>query len=298
MSYRRPTARELYLSPDMRRTEMEQDRAELEFFRRVRLKNGVAKTTHAARLDDLNVALLPLLPAARPLELMDVAISSGISTLEWMHSLSGAGVEFRMVAGDVSLKAYLLSYGRLVEVLLDKNGHPLHIDLFGRGMAGSGESLMLGNLAAGIHRGLKWLIRGTPIGTMSPAMLISEPASWGRISSQPLTLVTPRLKDTEELELVEDDLLAENDPRLQGRFHALRAANILNHAYFDDTTILRITTNLRARLAADGLLIVCRTGQDGANHGTVFRLNPDRSFSVAGRLGNGSEIEALVLGLQ
>src|SRR5262245_21685758 len=81
-----PTARDLYfaarqLSPD------QQENSERECFSALKLKNGTYKYTYSRRLEDLNDLVQPLLPSARPLQMMDVAVSSGVSTLEWMDSL-------------------------------------------------------------------------------------------------------------------------------------------------------------------------------------------------------------------
>ena len=50
---------------------------------RVALKNGTFKTTYPNRLDDINKAFFPhvLSLAGRPIRIMDVGASSGISTM-------------------------------------------------------------------------------------------------------------------------------------------------------------------------------------------------------------------------
>src|SRR5258708_1177203 len=94
-----PTAYELYLGkPGWH----EQIREEMEkrFFASIRLKNGTYKFTYSHRLDDLNELTNKFLPPARPLKVMDVAISSGISTLEGTQSLMKAGINYQMTAGE------------------------------------------------------------------------------------------------------------------------------------------------------------------------------------------------------
>jgi chemotaxis methyl-accepting protein methylase len=58
----------------------------------------------------------------------------------------------------------------------------------------------------------------------------------------------------------------------------LRAANILNLAYFDKATLQRMLRNLRARLLPGGLLIVCRTNDAEVNNASVFTLQGDGRF--------------------
>ncbi|HEV7715516.1 MAG TPA: hypothetical protein VGO53_07965, partial [Steroidobacteraceae bacterium] len=94
MRERVPTANELFFGAapgDAGRLEA----LENIFFRSVGLPNGTWKTTAYRRLDDLNALVQPLLPTARPLDIMDVAVSSGVGTVEWIESLEQAGIDCR-----------------------------------------------------------------------------------------------------------------------------------------------------------------------------------------------------------
>jgi hypothetical protein len=117
---------------------------------------------------------------------------------------------------------------------------------------------------------------------------------WG-VTCRPLTLMSPSLSQLPRLRAVEDDILVNTS--YTKRFHVLRAANILNLAYFDVATLERMLRNLRARLLAGGLLIVCRTNEAGVNNATVFTLGSDGRFSATARLNAGSEIADVVLRL-
>ena len=79
-------------------------------------------------------------------------------------------------------------------------------------------------------------------------------------------------------------------------FDAIRAANLVQPAYFDGPTMRGIIENLRNRLREDGLLLLCRTDGDGVNRATVFRCHGGRFF-VEASLNGGSEVEDLVLAL-
>jgi hypothetical protein len=125
----------------------------------------------------------------------------------------------------------------------------------------------------------------------------------GGATCRPILLVSPRLIEDDRVELIEDDIL--NNREIRGAYHVVRAANILNRSYFDEPDLIAILDNLRRRLVAGGLLVVCSTTEpDGEgrpagerNHGTVFALRPDGRLEVAGRLGDGSSVEPLALGL-
>ncbi|MDT5123033.1 MAG: hypothetical protein QOC96_2515 [Acidobacteriota bacterium] len=291
-----PTARQLYLSPPLP-DEAAQEILERDFFSSIRLRNGTYKYTYSHRLDDVNESVMGLLPQARPLRLMDVAVSSGISTLEWVAALEHAGIKHEMVAGDLSVNAYLLSVGKHLHALTDATGYPLQFDLFGKAIP---------NPPWRRHRALYFFpLRllnkalaakfGEAVDDHSKAMK-EQSAAPNSVNCQRIALVSPRLQQQAGLQVVEDDILSDTPPTADG-FHVLRAANILNRSYFDDETLVHIANNLRRRLTPGGLFIVCRTDDTGVNHGTVFALTSSGEFEDVARIGNGSEVERLILEL-
>jgi hypothetical protein len=247
--------------------------AEFLLFSRIRLPSGVLKTTEPRRLDDLNERALRVLPDDRPLELMDVAISTGITTVEWSEQLRAAGVEHHIVAGDTHSDAVWVSVPLVGEVLVDRDGNVLLAEVVGRAVDPSGattrSALVLPLLrAAARHAGML------------------------RLPARPVALVSSRIRESTAIELVEDDIFVAR-PELRARFHAVRAANILNEGYFDDARLRAAVATLRERLRPAGLLIVCRTREDGSNHGSFFRMDGD-GWTVVDRIGDGSEIERLI----
>jgi hypothetical protein len=100
-----------------------QDRIALEraFFKYIRLPNGTHKTTSDGRLTDVDEVLVSLLPAdAESIRLMDVGISSGVTTLELIDHLSDAGYNVSGVGVDIRIHAYLRR--RLgVDILFDSD---------------------------------------------------------------------------------------------------------------------------------------------------------------------------------
>jgi hypothetical protein len=295
MSIPVPTAFELYFgrraaAPGGHRPE------ELErvFFDSITLRNGTYKTTWNGRLDDLNALVQSLLPPQRPLEIMDVAVSSGISTAEWLLSLEQAGIECNMLAGDAVVDAFLISVGRL-RALTDRTGHLMQLDVAGRAVRTPPP-----------RRRDRVLYLPHILLMKTAARLFNLDASGGStaqqaiqsrlgVTCQPLTLTSPSLAQMPRLRAVEDDILLNTS--YSRRFHVLRAANILNLAYFDSATLQRMLVNLRRRLVPGGLLIVCRTNEVGINNASVFSLGDDGRLSLTARLHQGSEIADLVLRL-
>ena len=291
---RTPTAREIYVDAPVL-SDVEQEDLERRFFAALRLSNGTYKYTYARRLDDLNALVNELLPPARPLQLMDVAVSSGISTLEWIQSLESAGIAHTMVAGDLTVNAYLLSVGRRLHVLLDGGGHALQFDV-----AGKAISTPVGRVNRLRHfLALSKLESAVSIHFESLRDACADngrdAVARGNVSCRRIALVSPRLQRALNLELIEDSILEELRPARD--FHALRAANILNRSYFDDDVLRRMLSSLRQRLQSGGLFIVCRTDDEDVNSGTIFRLNEAGSFDALARIGGGTEIEDLVLAL-
>ena len=92
-------------------------------------------------------------------------------------------------------------------------------------------------------------------------------------------------------------MLSANPTQYLRRFDVIRAANILNRCYFNRDQLRCAVANLKERLSGPGSrLIVNRTlTEDGSNHATMFRLTEARHFDAEVRLGQGSEIEDVVL---
>lgn len=295
MSSRVPTARRIFFEPPDA-DERVQDALEREFFSALRLANGTYKFTYSNRLDDLNDLLLPLLPTARPLEVLDVAVSSGISTLEWVRQLERAGVAHRMTAGDLTAEAFLISRGRHLHALADANGYALQYEVFGRALPSPPRRIDRYLNAA------LWLMRRTLAARFASLRAASceaakdEVVGDGGVMCRRVALVSAQLRARRDLEVVEDDILS--GVWRGRRSHVVRAANILNRSYFDEPSLRRALSNLRARLLPGGLLVVCRTDDETAtNHATVFSLRDDGTLTVVSRLGGGSEVEELALAL-
>jgi hypothetical protein len=274
-----PTAHEVYFS-GLQGNIDEVEVLERYFFANIRLKNGTYKRTYSHRLDDLNDLVLRFLPPDRPLKVMDVAVSSGISTLEWMDHLQQAGIEHHMTASDITLEAALVSIGKNLRVLVDSTGYPLQFDIRGKAIPNPPGGA---NLA---RYGLDLLV--------IKAVLALGVHGFG-VNYTPIDLVSPRLVRPSNLRLVEEDSLYSTG--FQKSFHVLRAANILNRYYFTDGQLAGILARLGSRLMPGGIFIVCRTNDHRRNHGTIFLLNGAGRFEVLARIGNGSHIEDLVVGI-
>lgn len=291
----RPTTREVFASTPVPPASG-QEFLEREFFERVQLPNGTIKTTNARRMDDLNAAVLPYMTqiADRPLRVMDVSISSGVSTLEWHDFLAANGIACDLIGTDLTVYTSLVSLTSRLAVLIDRHRNILHVDAFGRGAPPRANGVQ------GIAAGMLRLLFGAAmlVDRRLPPLhgQVRQSAKGHLLKCEPVTLLTRGMSERETLHIAEEDLLAPEQPEFKEAFHVVRAANILNRAYFSTQVLVQIAKKLKARLKPNGLLIVCRTDHEGVNNATLFQ-SCAQGLRVLHRLGVGSEIEELLVGL-
>ena len=299
MSKEAPTVHEVFLASGT--SAEEQYALERQFFARVALTNGTFKTTYPNRLDDINEAFFPHLVrlADRPIRIMDVGASSGISTIEWYAYLSRSGIDCDITGSDVTIYASLLTFRFISKVaaLVDRNGNIVHFDLFGIGYPRQpGSKLLRPNtlrtLAAIALFRAAMMIDGSPPPVTAGR---TTPGHGFLLKYQRIALLSRSFVNNDKLRMIEDDLCAENEAALCQAFDVIRAANILNLVYFPVDLIARMLATLKQRLKEDGLLIIVRTHPNGENNASIFRLVSSQ-FVLIDRFGKGSEIEHIVTG--
>jgi hypothetical protein len=260
---------------------------EAAFFASIRLRNGTFKTTDHHRLDDLNTLVIGEWQKLdrKPRQIMDVGASSGISSLEWADTLARAGIDAEILATDLCMRGSLVPLLPGYEVLLDRDGKVLQHIVGNRPVRWSLDG------PRDFFRGAGFLVPA--LNAFASALLL---LTNGRRRGRDVLLVNPDARDNARLSFAEDDILAPNPEHLRGRFNAIRVANLLNHSYFVEAQLRRAVNNLKDRLMGAGsFLIVNRTYPDGNNHGTIFQLSEANKFEVVARMGDGSEIEDIVL---
>lgn len=222
-----------------------------DLFRNLRLANGTRKTTWAHRFEDLDEALPPLLGAPRPVRLLDVAVSSGVSTVELIDSLERHGHTVQADATDLTVRGSLWRVLPGLYAFTDDEGHVLQWDLLGIGLRGVGDGAarrVAGTGLAGVHA-------------------VSRRARIARAVAD-VDLVDPAL--VHRARVHREDLL-DPEEHLRGPYDLVRACNILNRDYFDAPTLGALVSTLAHRVVDDGLLVIARTHADGRNHGTIYR---------------------------
>jgi len=262
-------------------------RVEAAFFTALKTGNQTFKKTGAGRFAELDAKLLQILSSGKTRHgaLLDIGVSSGITTLELADALAAAGHVFRITATDLSLDAYIVEVMSGCRALVDRSGHPLQYEIYGRTMRPWRRRL---DYVSGMIA-----VRGAANRILAPRARSALAA--GRVLNS-VRLISPRLEKRRDITVQEDDVTASNIGFV-GRFDIVRAANILNRDYFDEATLRRAIGNVTRYLSGPGaLLLVARTHGDGRHDATIFEVAADcRSFVVVDRFGQGSEVEALVL---
>jgi hypothetical protein len=113
--------------------------------------------------------------------------------------------------------------------------------------------------------------------------------------SEEVTLVSRAVRNHPAISFQEQDI-RQARPEWAGRFHIVRAANILNHTYFSEDQLAAMVAALAPCLMENGIFAVCRSAEGtGVIDGSLFARQPGQArFEEVGRLGEGSEIAAIV----
>lgn len=280
------------------------DVVETQFFSTIRLSNGVSKTTSSRRLLDVDQALLGVFRklGVSPKTFLDVAVSSGTSTLDWLESLQRAGLHPKITATDLTMTAYLVRLSGCCHVLVDRKGFPLQFDVCGLALRpwSPRRFYILGNYFLTALYCTMYSRAARRLGLLKrlEALQGRPPSADDSSIKAQVKLVTHRLRENKEIELLDDDIAEPTSPHLMRRFEVIRAANILNWSYFTAEQLRDGVKHLCERLTGPGgLLLIVRSEDANGNHGSVFRLNEKGALEVVERIGRGSEIESVVLSI-
>lgn len=258
---------------------------ESRLFKLITLPNGTTKNTSPNRLDDLNEFVHPYLSNLSSPLLKDVAVSSGISTLEWMKHLEANNVQAVITATDLFVKAFLVMKSCSVAILCDRNYNPVLVEAW--------NSFFRTSFPKGSFR-YRW---GKLISKITEALWMHKMTEEklqhnGRMI--PVELLTSGLRSSKAISFSEEDILLPPPKKEIEKYDAIRAANILNKVYFSPAEMEQILSNMASQLKQGGLLIVCKTDDEGSNHASLFTLEGNR-FLLLKNMNGGSEIEDHVL---
>jgi hypothetical protein len=207
-----------------------------------------------------------------------VGASSGIASAEWSRSLLDTGLEHSIYVSDRLLWGYAAQYGALA-LLYEPlpSPHLLQIDVGDAVFPNASPS----RWRNGVCRLANWV---------APHRRLLK-------SARPVLLVGPAVRQHanryDGVHFLEFDVLRP-PPQPEGSpYRVIRAANILNKAYFADEVLTQAICNLLALLDDGGLLIIVRTHADGSNHASAY-VREDARLRRVLRVGSGSECDPLI----
>ncbi len=244
-----------------------------------RLQNGTFRTSASRRLDDVNQIALEYLPSAESLQILDLAISSGITSVEWKAQLDSndrkntfTGVDSTVFVSRIKkhgLTLLLQEYGEC------KKQHLLQIDINDHPFPNASGS--------------RWRNAVCRIASLITRCM--------QLKGEKVMFVAPEVRKTVSADAsfrVEEMDIFNLDSKINGQsFNVIRAANILNVAYFPADRILQVVHSLHRVMMPDGVFIVVRTHSDGSNHGAIYSRR-DAGFKHVRDIGQGSEIHPIV----
>lgn len=228
---------------------------------------GTWKTTNPARHATSTEFLLQYLPTQNDLRVLDAGISDGITTLELVQALEGRYV--RVYATDLCLRLFMAEADGMCYVRRQS--------------------------------------RGPCIMAVSPRLLFYESATnrglLARISSR-VRAAMPAAAAEREVELVHPDLLSrtQRDARIRlmewnvfGRWPAesvnvVRAANLLNRAYFAPEQLQAALVNLRQALVVGGRMLVVDSRKSAEN--AIILEKTEAGWTSIARMGARCDVEA------
>ncbi len=276
-----PSAREVYF-PDTVNSEEASAMLEERFFRIIRLPNGTYKTTAADRLTEVDTALCQCLKdATKNLNILDVGISSGVTSLELLDALTQQGFQPHLTVSDLTIHTVLKRLPGGLDVLCDSKGHILQLALSSV-VKGRPHDPFLSIRRAVLQLAIVLLESLIKMGIFQ------------KVDAKAVTLISPRLLNKPKITIVEHDL-NDNKPEWQVQFDVVRAANVLNEAYFSRLVLKRMLAYLLSYVKPNGFLVLARTREsDNSTHGTIYKISTDGKYCVVCRIGDGSELEDIM----
>lgn len=252
---------------------------EYEFFCRIKTSNGTMKSTEPRRLDAVNDLFFDVVErlAMAPKVAMDVGVSSGITTLEWLQAFDRHHMPVTMIATDLVMSVDLFAIGRHLRALAERDGHLLQIEMFGRGIRTHLRS----------HDYLTGAALWRPALCRLARRRLKDAVHEGEFQ-----LVAPALRRHERIRLSDDDIFAPNPASFVRSADVVRVANLIQPIYFSEDQIRRAAANIRERCRGEGSLVVVCRNTDSSLEGSILRMTEARQLVVEARLGPGSEVES------
>lgn len=257
--------------------------------------NYTYRTTFRNRFDKLNQLALPwiekMFPADTPLKIQDRAVSHGLTSAEWAKMLFPRFPQAEMLATDILVELIELQLPDGTSFIFDDPGQaPL-------------QYLAPPRFAVPVYHLESWRFPVNRIlGGQAQRNLESLrlPNNWHETEAgdgyrvRRIPYVHPQAKalerDSGRFHYRQGSVFDVTEP-----CHLLRTMNILIPSYFSADQLSEASRAIHKSLLPGGLWIVGRTLEEDFSHHATFLERQDNGWKTLNRIGNGAEIERLVL---
>jgi hypothetical protein len=258
------------------------------FYAGLLMRNGVYKTTHRNRMNELFPMLVSMARRfeTSPLRTLDVACSSGVSTVEMHAAFTRAGIDCEAWGSDLLIRAPHVRRNDGCAMLFDHEREPIQVDIGGWAtpwrLRPRDRVLRPGRYARARR------LLELDVARFRAALDGPVPG----FVVQQVPLLSSATDGVAGVHFAEEDIFR---PVVPGPFAIIRVANLLNLGYFAEDALRAMGRALCARLMPDGLLMVTRTSDaERLNRGTLFRWTGSR-LEVEVTTNGGSEVTDLLL---
>lgn len=261
---------------------------------RLRTSNGTTRMTFRNRMPDVDELARQLIchsyRADKEFVVQDRAASTCLTSTEWARQLLTVYPRMHFEASDMLLYLFRVSLPDGSAYIVEPTGQPLQYIKPPFAVCLSPREPLRYPLNHLVVARAKQKFRG-----LSISEELSTPSGHDQYQIDRISCVHPEaltLQNENPRFTVRVRSVFERTPGVE----ILRTMNILNLAYFPTPRLIDGIQSAFLTVNPGGIWIVGRTHEeDSKNHVTFFRRT-EESWEILGRIGNGSEIEKLVMG--
>jgi chemotaxis methyl-accepting protein methylase len=236
--------------------------------------NNTSKYTYSNRFDDLNEILTNIILNKNTnfLNIHDVAISSGITTIELHDHLQKSNFNFKITGSDRFSEIY--HKGNIIKYFYDIDGNLVQIYFFNLFLG-----LKITNLFF-LSKMLFYFFKNlyTPKHNLKKILLIDKKFK--------------KYINNSSIQFVNYDLFDNN--QLDDKFDFIRVMNVLNLLYFTESDIVNAINKLKQTLKLGSFVLIGRTNNEGINNATFYKLENNHTLSSFYSINNGYEFSYLI----
>jgi hypothetical protein len=230
---------------------------------------GTSKQTAAGRFQDLDAVIVSLAHKDKINVVHDIAVSSGVTSLELLSALRGSGLPVSLNISDKY--ASYVAAGRGLVSIIDADGALVEMYLCGVLAKRDVSKYFV------LTRFLYWLLADVA----------------RHIPQKPFVLFDPKVIEQIERGSIQHINYDVFDTSMTSTFTFVRCMNLLNLDRFSSSKVADALRNIVASLRIGGVLQIGRTMSDGANM-AGFYLKTDRGLKLLREVGNGTELRDLL----